>query len=78
MQLTLGAKIDLHPQRVLDIELQTDDVQQRGAGKNINEQVEVAPLAVEALKRRSEHANVACAARGGDAEHACTMPREGF
>ena len=42
---------------VRDLELQADDVQQRGSGGHIDKQVDIAPLVVGALGNRSEHAN---------------------
>ena len=49
MQLALGAKIHLHAEGVFDAELQPDDVEKRRASGHVDEQVEVAALAVKPL-----------------------------
>ena len=48
---------------LLDIELQPHDVQQRRTRGHLNEQIDIAPLAVDPLGHRAEHAQAARTAR---------------
>ena len=59
MELCFGAKIDLHTERILDVQLQTNNAQQRCAAREVDQQVEVASIRIEPLGNRAEDAYAA-------------------
>lgn len=63
MKLCFSAKINLHAKRVLDVQFQSDNAQQRCATREIDQQIEVASLFVEPLRDRAEDAHTACTLR---------------
>ncbi len=63
MKLCFGAKIDLHAKRVLDVQFQSDNPQQRCATREIDQQIEVASLLVKTFCDRAEDTHTACTLR---------------
>ena len=78
MQLSLGAQIDLDAQRLLDIDLQSRDVEQRRTRPHLHEEIEVAVIAIRPARRRTEDAQLARAARRRDGENPAAMEGEDF
>ena len=76
MQFGLGAQVDLHTQCIFEFQLQADDAQQRGAGRQIDEQVEIASIAIDALRGGAEDAHAARAVRCGQRQDMVTLRGE--
>ena len=57
----------------LDVELQADDMQQRRAGRQVDEQIDIAALSIDAPSDRTEDTHNARASRCGEIENAAAM-----
>ena len=73
MQFRLGAQVDLDAQGFLDLHLQPHQVQHRGAGRHIDQQVDVAAFVVGIACHRPEDPYPAGAPRRGQRKNAFTL-----
>ena len=78
MKFFFGTQIDLHPQGILHVQLQSDIFEKRYPGTDINQHVEIAALFVRAVRYRAEHAQVACATGRGDGEDLFPVDSKGL
>ena len=78
MKLCFGAKIDLHAQRVLDVQFQSNNPQQRCATREIDQQIEVASLLVETCCDRAEDTHTACTLRRREGQNLLSLGRQYF
>ena len=76
MKRCLGAEIDLHTERVLYIQLQSNNSKQRCSARKVDQQVEVASICVEPLCDRPEDAHIARPLRCREGQNLIALGRE--
>ena len=76
MKLRFGAKVDLHAERVFDVQFQSDNAQQRRATREIDQQIEVASFFVETLCDRAKDAYTPRTLRCREGQNLLALGRE--
>ena len=63
MELGLGAKVDFDAQCVFDFQLQPNDSKERRTWRQIDQQIEIAPLLVNPSGNGTKYPHAACPMR---------------
>src|ERR1019366_10003788 len=78
MQFGFGEKIDLHAERILEVLLQSNEIEERRPLAHIDKEVDIAAFLVSPFRHGTEHAQIARAVSGGDGEQLVPMSGECF
>ena len=77
MQLAFGAQIDFDAERIVDVQLQACDVQQRRARGHVDQQIEVAAVAAQTHGDGAKDTHIAGAAGCGEGQDVATPGGKG-